>query len=151
MVNLSSGEGRLLDCGVSNNSYPSASSVYWKHNDKYVSSGPTLQLRNMNQNETGVYECTASNGYGSPASKKFYVSVDGVATTTVQATTVPLTTVPTSAIQNDSLGQVQVTDNVRVEDSNTVVSASASQTNHPFCLLYVVLCLVKQSADHFMY
>ena len=144
-VTLSRGEGRLLDCGVSNSSYPPAKSVDWKHNDTWIDSGPTLQLRGMDQNETGVYECTAFNGYGIPTSKKFYVSVDGVGET-IRSPTVPLTTVPTSAIQND-----RVTDDVRVEGDNTAISASASQVFHPFCLFLMVLCLINQGFEHLMY
>jgi hypothetical protein len=48
-VVLSNGEDRLLDYGVWNRSYPQTTSVDWKYNDKYMSSGPILQLKNESQ------------------------------------------------------------------------------------------------------
>lgn len=140
---LSNGEDKLLDCGVSNRTYPPASSVDWMHNDKYIDSGSTLQLKNMSQNNTGVYKCIAFNGYGIPALKKFYVSVHGVEeTTTVWPTTESLVTVPTYARQTH-----KGTGNGCMEAFETV-SDSASQHNDPFCLPFLVFI---QIADLFKY
>ena len=146
-VTLAKGESKQLQCNVLNGSYPPVDNIYWKHNGKYIASGTILQLRDMDQNRTGVYECTAFNGYGNRASKKFYVSVDDV-----EETTSTPSSLPTSARQNDSLLQAQVTDSLPVQKhiNSTVVSDSVTRASHLSCLLYGVLCIVKQSADHFL-
>lgn len=117
-VVLSRGEDKLLDCGVSNNTYPPARMVYWEHNDRYIADGPTLPVTVMNQSQTDVdiYECIAFNGYGTPASKKFYVSIKNVEKTLLA-------------------------------ESTDMVTASAFQVSNCFCLLCVALVLITQGAD----
>lgn len=127
-VTVFNGEDRKLDCGVSNRSYPNVSSVDWKYNGEYKTSGPILQLKNVSHNEAGVYECIAFNGYGIPASKKFHISVHDVGETS-KPTLIP-------AI-------VQVTDNTQMGTKTTLIISSA-KANSPLCLLFVVLWLIKQ-------
>jgi hypothetical protein len=134
-ITLSTGKGIILNCSVSNSSYPPAESVDWMHNNTYVRSGSILELPGVSQSEAGVYQCSAYNGYGLPASKKFYVS-----SVVKDTSTSPTTTVPISA--TDSVIRTQVTDGVLVEGANTTASDSVPTVFHPFCLLYVVLCLI---------
>lgn len=73
-MTVSAGESRQLNCSVSNESYPRPATVLWKHGESYVSTGRVLQLRDIDKNQTGLYECIAYNGYGSPDTKTFSVT-----------------------------------------------------------------------------
>ena len=85
---LAKGEDGQLDCCVQNDSYPPLDNVHWNHDGQYIASGPTLQFKDFDQNQTGGYECTAYNGYGTPATKRFFVSLDAGGRKIVQPTTV---------------------------------------------------------------
>jgi hypothetical protein len=144
---LSDGEDKLVDCGVSNSSSPTASSIDWTYNDKYISSGPTLQLRNMSKNESGVYTCIAFNGYGIPALKKFYILVDGMEETTMLPTVITESPeiVPTYDRETDKLIKGQVTDNVCPKSA----ISSFSQANDSIYFLCMMFCVIKLCADSY--
>ncbi|XP_062511431.1 hemicentin-1-like isoform X2 [Corticium candelabrum] len=73
-----------LECHVRQDSFPKSVEVLWQYGDSYIATGSTLQLRDIDQNKTGVYICSASNGYGYPATKSFYIVE--LETTTTMAT-----------------------------------------------------------------
>ena len=123
---LSRGEDRLLDCILSNGTYPPPISVYWKYNGSYIATGTSLQLRDADQNQTGVYECTTFSGYGSPASKRFYVVVDDIGRTKTP------TTWPTDCF----LQAQDFTDDVCSERRGIAVSASAWLSILSICCLW---------------
>ena len=114
-----------------NGSYPLVAhdDVYWNYNGRYIARGTTLPLEDFDQNQTGLYECTAYNGYGIPATKRFFVSFDGEEArnrSTVQPTT-----------------DIQTT----VQTQTTVDIASAAQCFHPTHLLSIITLLIKQGFD----
>ena len=76
-MTASSGENIRLRCYVSNDSYPQTAFVFWRFNGSYIAIGIILQLRDVAlSNLTGVYECVAYNGYGTPARKTFRVTLN---------------------------------------------------------------------------
>ena len=141
MVTLSKGEDRQLDCCVLNTSYPPLDDVHWNYNEQYIASGTTLQLRNFDQSQAGVYECSAFNGYGTPAVKKFFVSLDAVGgRTSPQPTTVG------SSCDGRTTVQAPATVDVHVSSSSKK-STAAAQSFHEIYMLYMLPLLLKQSVN----
>ena len=72
-VNVTALENVQLECDVRQDSFPKSVEILWQYGDSYIAIGNTLQLRDIDRNKTGVYMCSASNGYGNPATKSFYI------------------------------------------------------------------------------
>lgn len=133
VMSLAKGEDGHLDCSMSNDSYPRTAHVVWKHNGYYVAIGPILRIRDFNQNQTGVYECTAFNGYGTPDSKKFHVSLDNVGGTNFSPNDI------------DTISVTQATLQMEGE-----FPTSGALSLHPICLLYLPVHLLKHTFDHLL-
>ena len=78
-VNAAALESVQLKCHVRQDSFPKSVEVLWQYDDSYIAIGNTLQLRDIDQNKMGVYKCSASNGYGDPATKSFHLETTKVA------------------------------------------------------------------------
>ena len=140
-MTLSKGDDRQLDCCVLNDSYPPLDNVYWNYNNQYIASGTTLKLSDFDEDQTGVYQCSASNRYGTPAVKKFFVSLDAVG----GRNTVPLTTVGSSSDVRTTV-QTATTLDTQVS-SPSKKSAAAAQSFHPVHLLYMLPLWFKKIGD----
>jgi hypothetical protein len=126
VVTLRNGDNGHLDCCVLNVSYPPSKDIRWNYNDRYIASGKYLELKNFNENQTGVYECMASNNYGTPAVKKFFVVLEAVGN---RSTVLPKTV----SFGSDLRKTVKT-----VTTSESSSSSGTSQYFHPVCLFYVL-------------
>ncbi|CAC5360970.1 unnamed protein product [Mytilus coruscus] len=49
---------------------------HWEKDNSVVSPGATLQISNLSKEDNGTYTCTGYNGYGTPATKPLYLTVN---------------------------------------------------------------------------